>query len=95
MKALVYGGGAVGLGLASCLLKSRAHVDILARENTVSVLREKGLVRTGIFGDFQAAPSQFGSVVTLEDLPAEAYDFILVCVNNCIVGLPDIFRLNG
>ena len=34
MRALVYGGGAVGLGLASCLLKSRARVDILARRDT-------------------------------------------------------------
>lgn len=34
MRALVYGGGAVGLGLASCLLKSRARFDILARRDT-------------------------------------------------------------
>ncbi|MEJ2702132.1 MAG: 2-dehydropantoate 2-reductase [Sedimentisphaerales bacterium] len=82
IRALVYGGGAVGLGLASCLLKSRVHVDIVAREGTVSALREKGLVRTGIFGDFHAAGSDFGSVAALEDLPAGAYDFILVCVKS-------------
>ena len=82
MKALVYGGGAVGLGLASCLLKSRVHVDVVARENAVSALREDGLVRTGIFGDFHAAGSDFGSVAALEDLPAGVYDFILVCVKS-------------
>ncbi len=35
MKVLIYGGGAVGLGIASCLLKSGEEVVILAREETV------------------------------------------------------------
>ena len=82
MRALVYGGGAVGLGMASCLLKSRTHVDIIARENTVLALQEKGLLRTGIFGDYRAAPSAFGSVSSLKALPGKAYDFILVCTKS-------------
>lgn len=82
MRTLVYGGGAVGLGLASCLLKSRVHVDIIARENTVSALHEKGLVRTGIFGDFHALPSTFDVTPSLEALPNETYDFILVCTKS-------------
>lgn len=82
MKALVYGGGAVGLGLASCLLKTRAHVDIIARENTVRVLREKGLIRTGIFGDYHAVPSAFASESSLKALSTEVYDFILVCTKS-------------
>ena len=82
MRALVYGGGAVGLGLASCLLKSHAHVDIIARENTVLALQAKGLIRTGIFGDYHAASSTFGCVSSLETLSAETYDFILVCTKS-------------
>lgn len=82
MRALVYGGGAVGLGLASCLLKSLAHVDIIARENTVEALRDRGLVRTGIFGDYRADPMTFGCTSSLEALPAEAYDYILVCTKS-------------
>jgi len=50
MRVLLYGGGSVGPGVVSCLLKSRVHVDIIARENTVAALRKCGLVRTGIFG---------------------------------------------
>jgi len=57
MRALVYGGGAVGLGLASCLLKSGLRLDIIARDNTVRSLRKDGLVRTGIFGEYHAGPS--------------------------------------
>jgi 2-dehydropantoate 2-reductase len=82
MRALVYGGGAVGLGLASCLLKSRTHVDIIARENTIRALRDEGLVRTGIFGSYRAAPVAFGCNASLESLPDEAYDYILVCTKS-------------
>jgi len=82
MRALIYGGGAVGLGLASCLLKSRAHVDIVARENTVRALRENGLIRTGIFGDYRADSTSFGSVSSLKLLPGTGYDFILVCIKS-------------
>lgn len=82
MKTLVYGGGAVGLGLASCLLKSHAYIDILARENTVQALREKGLVRTGIFGDYHAIPSSFGCVSSLDALSETGYDLVLVCTKS-------------
>lgn len=82
MRALVYGGGAVGLGLASCLLKSQACVDIIARKDTVSALHENGLVRRGIFGDFRAPSSAFESYVSLSELPARTYDYILTCTKS-------------
>ena len=79
---LIYGAGAVGLGLASCLLKSGAKVDIIAREDTVQLLRERGLVRTGIFGDYRAEPGTFGSYTSLKDLGRNVYDYILVCTKS-------------
>lgn len=82
IRALVYGGGAVGLGLASCLLKSGIYVDIIAREATALALQQKGLIRTGIFGDYHAIPSAFNSVPSLKALPGKAYDFILVCTKS-------------
>jgi len=82
MRILVYGGGAVGLGIASCLLKSGCRVDIIARENTVRSLREHGLLRTGIFGDYFADPKSFGSFVSLNDVPMQAYDYILACTKS-------------
>ena len=54
MRVLIYGGGAVGLGIASCLLKAQAGVDIIAGENTVRALRKGGLIKTGIFGRYRA-----------------------------------------
>jgi len=37
MRVLMYGGALVGLGVASCLLKSRAYVGIIVGKNTVHV----------------------------------------------------------
>jgi ketopantoate reductase len=43
MNVLVYGGGAVGLGLAASLVKAGKTVTILAREETADQLRNEGL----------------------------------------------------
>ena len=82
MRALIYGGGAVGLGLASCLLRSKAQVDIIARKKTVQSLRKSGLTRTGIFGDYHASPSAFNSYSSLDEVRKEIYDYILVCTKS-------------
>jgi len=82
MRILVYGGGAVGLGIASCLLKSKCRVDIIARENTVLPLREHGLVRTGILGDYYADSAAFGSYLSLSEVQTKTYDYILVCTKS-------------
>ncbi|UCC21896.1 MAG: 2-dehydropantoate 2-reductase [Planctomycetota bacterium] len=82
MRVLVYGGGSVGLGVASCAIKAGADVDIIAREATVRALRERGLRRTGIFGDYDAGASKFASYCSLEDVQGVSYDYILVCVKS-------------
>ena len=82
MRALIYGGGAVGLGIASCLLKSGDRVDIIARESTVLALRKNGLVRTGIWGDYSAGPAAFGSHASLREIKTKGYDYILVCTKS-------------
>ena len=82
MRVLVYGGGAVGLGLGSCLLKAGTDVAFVARADTVKALRERGLIRTGIFGDFRAGPGELAAVESIEQLPAGTFDFVLVCVKS-------------
>jgi 2-dehydropantoate 2-reductase len=84
VKALIYGGGAVGLGITSCLLKAGVEVDVIAREETVSALRREGLSRTGIFGDYHIGPENFGSSSSLNELSPSAheYDYILVCTKS-------------
>jgi 2-dehydropantoate 2-reductase len=82
MNILLYGAGAVGLGLASCLLKSGLRVDLIGRADTVAALRQNGLERTGLFGNFSAAPKSFGAYTSLSELPEKDYDFILVCTKS-------------
>lgn len=82
MVVMIYGAGSVGLGLASCLLKSAAELDLIDREEIVSSLCEHGLHRTGIFGDFHADPSGFQSCSLLRSLPHRQYDYILVCTKS-------------
>lgn len=79
LKILIYGSGAVGLGVGSCLLRSGAKVDFIAREKTRSALRHEGLYRTGIFGTHHSSPEQFGCYESIESLSSYNYDFVLVC----------------
>jgi 2-dehydropantoate 2-reductase len=87
---MIYGAGAVGLGLASCLLKSRAEVCLLARPEAVRELRRGGLNRTGIFGSFTVRPDSFSVYQSLDEIrnttlrqgSGQAFDFILVCVKS-------------
>ena len=82
MRVLIYGGGSVGLGVGSCLVKAGAEVDIVGRDNTVQALRKGGLVRSGIFGDYRAGQGAFGSFCTLNEIQKKVYDYILVCVKS-------------
>jgi 2-dehydropantoate 2-reductase len=81
-RVLIYGGGAVGLGVASCLLKSGVDTTIVARPETATLLRSNGLVRTGIFGDFTALPGSFVPVESLDSLAGRTFDGILVCTKS-------------
>jgi 2-dehydropantoate 2-reductase len=82
MRVLIYGGGAVGLGLASCLLKSKVQVFIIAREKTVRPLQKDGLLRTGIFGKYHAGPSKFNCNTSLNELYRQTFDYILLCTKS-------------
>jgi 2-dehydropantoate 2-reductase len=86
MNILIYGGGAVGLGIASCLIRSPNTVDIIARDETVNCLRRDGLIRSGIFGSFQATPEAFGCYTSLAEVAQYGYDIILVCTKSYDTG---------
>ncbi len=79
MNVLIYGAGSVGLGLASCLIRSGEEVALVGRESTVQALRQEGLHRFGLFGEFRTDPGSFQAVPSLKDLLPSPYDFILVC----------------
>ncbi|MBN1699530.1 MAG: 2-dehydropantoate 2-reductase [Spirochaetales bacterium] len=82
MNILVYGGGAVGLGIASCLIKAGGNVDIIARDETVALLKRQGLSREGILGRYLATPDKFNAYTVIDRSKATHYDYICVCVKS-------------
>lgn len=83
MKTLVFGGGAVGLGLASHLMQAGVETHVVAHATTTLRLRREGLRRRGLFGAFAAPPGGFGAYGALEEIPAGApFDYVLVCVKS-------------
>jgi len=82
MHVLIYGGGAVGLGIASCLVRPPNRVTIVAREQTVAALRGGGLTRTGIFGQIHGEPNAFACCESLGRTEPTDYDFVLICTKS-------------
>ena len=82
MNILIFGSGAVGLGLGSCLLKNGVDTTLVAGAGTVEALKTKGLCRSGIFGPFEAGPQDFSACTSLEQVQSKTYDFILVCTKS-------------
>jgi 2-dehydropantoate 2-reductase len=82
LRVLVIGAGSVGLGLASCLLKSGQQVEIVARGEAGARLRTHGLVRTGLFGEFRARTGTFAVHPAIAQVPARPFDYLLVCVKS-------------
>lgn len=82
METLIYGGGAVGLGIASCLLKAGQEVLICARKETATLLRKEGLTRTGMFGTVSIKGSNCETVSSLDEVSSKKFDYILVCTKS-------------
>ncbi len=82
MNVLIYGGGAVGLGIASCLMRPGNRVQIVARAETAAALQREGLLRTGIFGRVHAKPEAFGCCASLAEAGGGPYDLVLICTKS-------------
>lgn len=81
MNVLVFGGGAVGLGLSSCLMVAGWKPDIVARKNTAAELKKMGLSRTGLIGDVLF--KEVEAFTDIAEIPEKgAYDYILVCTKS-------------
>ena len=82
MNVLIYGGGAVGLGIATALIKSGCKVDIAARGKAVELLKKHGIERRGIFGSFHYKPDFFGVYSSIKEIEDKHYDYILTAVKS-------------
>ncbi|MBN1591117.1 MAG: 2-dehydropantoate 2-reductase [Pirellulales bacterium] len=83
MNVVVFGAGAVGLGIGSCLIRAGARVTFVARADTQQHLEQQGLQRSGLFGEMQIPPNRFTVVSRIADVGAEEpVDFVLVCIKS-------------
>ena len=82
MKVLVFGAGAVGLGLSSFLLQAGHRVHLVGKEQTVVALRKTALKRQGIFGEANFSPQQLTASSNLAETGRETFDFYLVCTKS-------------
>ena len=83
MRVLVIGAGAVGLAVGSCLLAAGAEVRFVAKPGGGRPLRERGLRRSGIFGEVSFDPDAFEVVETLRGATL-GVDFALVCTKTTV-----------
>ncbi|MGQ9843077.1 MAG: ketopantoate reductase family protein [Spirochaetota bacterium] len=82
MNILIYGGGAVGLGLAQSLISSGNDIAIIDLEPTVSALKQNGIIQTGVLGSFTIKPQQFMAYDSLEKIVEAHFDYICVCIKS-------------
>ena len=76
---IVFGAGAVGLGLASALhAAGGVRVRIVARPGVAAALRRHGLVRSGIFGEVFVPPGRLEIAGAASELSGPPADDVLV-----------------
>ena len=93
MRVAIFGAGAVGLGLGSCLLRSDARVHFLVRTPMAAEpLLRHGLERTGVFGSARFAPESFEVGSSLERLAGWRPDTRDAGWDNCRSGTSETGR---
>lgn len=81
MEIVIWGAGAVGLGLANALAHDSPRVRILGRDpETLAAVKAQGISRSGLFGEVRAAPERFATTDRPETLSSSPPDWLLVCV---------------
>lgn len=78
MKVLIIGAGAIGIAIGASLESQGVEVDFLARGATLDAIRREGVGRTGLFGDYSCPADRIGVFGTYEELPEQAYDYVII-----------------
>jgi len=80
VKIAIWGGGAVGLGLATALARPKSRLQILVRDDrTATAIRSQGIGRTGIFGEARTPADQFDILRNARDFTQNPPDWLLIC----------------
>jgi len=80
LRVAIWGAGAVGLGLASALARPKNKLQLLVRNDRLAItLREKGIRRTGLFGEIQVPAEELEILSRVEGLLDQPPEWLLVC----------------
>lgn len=78
MKVLIIGAGALGVGIGASLKDSGFEVDFFAKGATKEAIDRYGISRKNLFKDIYIPAGQVGTYDDYEELPEEAYDYIII-----------------
>lgn len=80
LRTIIIGAGAVGLALGSCLDADGHPLRYLVREGAAPhPLEQRGIVRSGLFGEARVAPEAIDVLRSPEQLVEHEIDYLLVC----------------
>ncbi|MDP4088747.1 MAG: ketopantoate reductase family protein [Bacillota bacterium] len=82
MEVLLYGCGAVGLGIAASIYDAGLSVDFVAKGRTKEAIRNNGIVRSGIFKEVKVSPEDIVIYEDLDEIKNKQYDYVLVCTKS-------------
>lgn len=81
MEIVIWGAGAVGLGLANALAHGSHRVRILGRDpEKLAAVSARGISRSGLFGEVHAPAERFATTDRPQSLSSSPPDWLLVCV---------------
>lgn len=81
MKILLYGCGAVGLGVAAAVYDSGWSVDLMAKGKTKEIIEAKGIVRRGMFKEIKVSSKNINIYEKLGEINLQ-YDYIFICTKS-------------
>ena len=80
MKIAIWGGGAVGLGLANALARPKSRLQMLVRDDRTAIaIRSQGIRRTGIFGETRTPAHELDILRDGRSLTKDPPDWLLIC----------------
>ncbi|MCD8365016.1 MAG: 2-dehydropantoate 2-reductase [Clostridiales bacterium] len=79
IHTLIIGAGAIGISLGASLYSQGINVTFLARETTQKAIQEKGIRRTGLFGEINVPAGKITAIADLVELADRTIDYALVC----------------
>ena len=78
MRVLIIGAGAIGIALGTFLKSQNIEVDFIARGATYDAIKQDGIARTGLFGEYSCKAGEVGVYQAYEELQPDRYEYVII-----------------